>query len=568
VAPAPAAAVKTPAELLADAIAAKDAAKVNQLANSDALRTNVIATVQADTTFLEALVNQDRAAWAKLVIGVALRTGNGGLIKRVATDLPSKTDAVKEAIAQSKAGLLLSAIGSSGDPDWKTATNAADYDTLIGATNTPISIKQIADGVWLLWGDGSGRAPAAARTTFAHLFSARIAAPGDTSVIWPLASQNQPGPPPTTFAWRILYEPVTPNDDAMKQMLTAVKPLPVGHVNLSTIAFVAQSKRQKQQTAPTPGPWLDQVTTKLGTSYYLEPCKSIVIQASAGGAVSTKAIGQESDGNPTAVGGGNPSLTFFMNHARHEIGHAVGAKAFKDVGEAGDEFAKLYGGWAPSSRTALIAAYWSKNGTTTCDWTPCGGIAAQAIPDVDVAHWLVSLLETGVEPPGQTITKLSGTVGAKLGVLSSKYGSEQLFKYFNAVGGAGANKDDMYKFPGFTPTGGEVHFWCTRGMVGWTKYSKAAFTALMSSHGWYSLASYKEMFAEMYTHKYSGGAVPAAVNGKDPAAFFKKLDDSKDSDTLTSLSAPPAPTPGAGGGGGASGGPQQPPPAGEPPALG
>jgi hypothetical protein len=128
----------------------------------------------------------------------------------------------------------------------------------------------------------------------------------------------------------------------------------------------------------------------------------------------------------------------------------------------------------------------------------------------------------------------------------------------------------MYMFPGFTPSGGEVHIWCSRGNpAGWTKYSTAAYTAMVSSHGWYSLASYKEMFAEMYTHKYSGGAVPTAVNGKDPAAFFKKLDDSKDSDTLTSLSAPPAPAPGAAGGGAPGGSsPSQPPPASEPPALG
>ncbi|HEX6839489.1 MAG TPA: hypothetical protein VF334_23090, partial [Polyangia bacterium] len=574
-----AAATKTPEEQLADALTAKDAVKVSQLATTDALRAKVLTTVQSDQVFLLALVAQDRNGWCKLVIGVALSTANGGLLKKVATDLPSKTEAVKQAIAQSKTGILLAAIGTSNDPEWKTATNAADYDAIVAATSAPVSIKQISDGLWALWGDGAGRAPAAARTTFEHLFSARIAAAGDTSVTWPGGTSTNAGPPPVTFAWRTVYMPVAPDDAAMKQLLVAVKPLPVGHVNLSTIAFVPQTKQQWQQTAPTPGPWTDYKdasgnvpTTAVGTSYYLDNCKSIVIKASAAGAIDMSAIGAAADGNPIAVGGGKLSLSFFMNHARHEIGHAVGAKAFKDVGEIGDEFAKTYGGWGASSKAGIVAAYWTKNGTTVCDWTPCGGSKTQSIHDVDVANWLAGYIEGGAEPAGNAITALPGSAAAKLAVLSSKYGSEQLFKYFNAIGGLAASKDNAYMFPGFTPSGGEVHIWCSRANPpGWTKYSTAAHTAMVSSHGWYSLASYKEMFAEMYTHKYSGGGVPAAVNGKDPGAFFKSLDESKDSDTLTNLGAPPAPA--AGGAGGAGGGtgpatPQQPPPASNPPALG
>jgi hypothetical protein len=575
---APAGATKTPEQQLADAITAKDAAKVTQLANTDALRANVLAQVQSDAAFLEALANQNSAVWAKLIIGVALTSGNTTLLKKIATDVPSKTEAVKQAIAQSKAGILLAAIGSGTDPEWKTATNSADYDALVGMLSAPVSVKQISDGVWALWGDGSGRAPAAARTTFAHLFSARIAASGDTSVTWPGGTSTNAGPPPVTYAWRTVYMPVAPDDNAMKELLVAVKPLPVGHVNLSTIAFVPQTKQQWQQTAPTPGAWTDYKdasgnvpTTAVGTSYYLDNCKSIVIKSTAAGAIDTTAIGAAADGNPIAVGGGKISLTFFMNHARHEIGHAVGAKAFKDVGEIGDEFAKAYGGWGPSSKAAIIAAYWTKNGTTVCDWTSCGGSATQSVNDIDVANWIAGYIETGDQPPGNAITALTGSKAAKLAVLSSKYGGEQLLKYFNAIGGLTPNKDNAYMFPGFVPSGGEVHIWCSRGNpVGWTKYSKAAYTAMVSSHGWYSLASYKEMFAELYTHKYSGGGVPAAVNGKDPGAFFKSLDESKDSDTLTNLGSPPAPAAGgtAGGTGSGPAKPQQPPPVSNPPALG
>jgi hypothetical protein len=577
-----AAPAKTPEQQLGDAIAARDAAKVTQLATTDPLRAKVIDGAKGDAAFLEALVNQNRATWAKPVLGVALASGNGGLIKKVASDLPSKTAAVKEAIAQSKAGLLLTTIGTGGEAEWKTATNAVDYDTLVGATGTPISIKQIQDGVWTLWGDGAGRNPASARMTFSHLFSAQIAAPGDTSVTWPGGTSSNPGTPPVTFAWRTVYMPVKPDDNAMKLLLTAVKPIPVGQVNLSKIAFVPQTKQQWQQTAPTPGPWTDQTdatgkvtTTAIGTSYYLANCNSIVIRSTAAGVVDTTAIGKAVDNAPIAVGGGSsPNLSFFMNHARHEIGHAVGAKSFKGVGEAGDDFAKVFGGWAPSSKAGIIAAYWTKKGVTEIDWSKLGGKAKEKINDADVADWLAGYIETGDQPAGNAVTRLPGDKALKLPILAARYGNEQLFKYFMAIGGLTPKKDNAYMFPGFVPSGGEVHIWCTRANpVGWTKYSTAAYTALHASHGWYSLASQKEMFAEIYTHKYSGGGVPAACNGKDPAAFFKALEESKDSDTLTNLGASAPPAPAAAGGEGGKGSaapatPQKPPAASNPPALG
>ena len=127
--------VENSEQQLAEAVAAKDAAKVQQLATTDALRATVIASAQADTAFLEALV-ADRAARQQLVVAVALNSSDDKLLKKIATDLASKTDAVKQALALGKTGILLTAIGLSNDPEWKTATNSADYDALVAATNT------------------------------------------------------------------------------------------------------------------------------------------------------------------------------------------------------------------------------------------------------------------------------------------------------------------------------------------------------------------------------------------------------------------------------------------------
>jgi hypothetical protein len=46
---------------------------------------------------------------------------------------------------------------------------------------------------------------------------------------------------------------------------------------------------------------------------------------------------------------------------------------------------------------------------------------------------------------------------------------------------------------------------------------------------WYALSSPFEMFAEMYTAKYSKHRLPPKLsNGKDPAAFFAELERQRD----------------------------------------
>ena len=55
------------------------------------------------------------------------------------------------------------------------------------------------------------------------------------------------------------------------------------------------------------------------------------------------------------------------------------------------------------------------------------------------------------------------------------------------------------------------------------------------------------MFAEIYTHYYTGGKLPPAVNGKDPKAFFQKLEASRDSQVVPS-DVPPQKSHGFGGG--------------------
>jgi hypothetical protein len=110
-----------------------------------------------------------------------------------------------------------------------------------------------------------------------------------------------------------------------------------------------------------------------------------------------------------------------------------------------------------------------------------------------------------------------------------------MVKYFDAVyrrAGLQGFKGSGYEYRGYTP-GADPVIWCSRWNQGFVKYSKAAFDALNATHGWYCLASPAEMFAEIYTNKYSGGALPATVNGKDPTKFFEDMEKSPDSQFTT-----------------------------------
>jgi hypothetical protein len=544
---------KTPQEQLAEAITAKDAAKVDQLATTPELRAQVLDKVQTDVPFVEKLVAQNRAHWVRPALALAFKLSNGGLIKRIATDVASKTEAIKEAIAQSRAGMLLTAVGISGEAEWHSATDAASYSSLIGGLPGPIRLKEINAGVWLLYGDGTDRD---ASLTFSKLYAASIVPAGsDGGYV-----DGDPFMDGTTqYQNRFVYDAQAPNADTMKVFLTTIKSIPPSHVDQSKIVFSSGWTKIWRKLSPPPvtpfkayTPGTSGITGVIDTSYYLASSKTIVMYT-VGGAIASRPVGTMSDGAPEAVGGTAETapdglLSVFQNHARHEIGHAVGAKVFKGMAKSGDEFALEYGDWQPSSSAGIIGAYWTMHGTQQIDWKPGGapkGAPKEVILDADVAEYLVGLIEGGgTEPPKNAITDLDGTVDQKLDLLKPKYSGQPLWQYFEKIGGRTSPttmKLNGYMFPGFAPPGDRVHIWLDRSETkGFYSYSAAVFAALHTSHGWYSVASHKEMFAEMYAKKYSGGApVPGAA-----AAFFKGLESSPDTDTLSSIVPPAAPKPG------------------------
>lgn len=548
---APPASSQDPLEL---ALAAKDPKRINAVAVTRTLRNQAVDSLADSHQIIVQLVALNRTDWFAPVLDAAFAKQSVELALMLTSDLQGKQALAAAALKRSAVPFLLTVVGRA-PTGWATAVLPEQYDQIIATAPHPVVEAQHYHAIWALWGSGNNRSKTAARATFSCLYTSRILPPGDQSATWPQGDTNSGG---ITYAWRILYMPVTPNDTSTNLLLNAIRSMPQGQVNVANIAFAHQAQQQWRKKAPPPiGAWKSSAdargTTAIGTSYYLDATNTIIIQSSAGGAVSQTAIGQESDGNALAVGGskeaGAPALTFFQNHARHEIGHAVGHRRFEGVPETGDEFARSYGGWQQKSQAEFIAAYWNRNGRTKLDFSSVGGSKDVEVDDKAVAEWLACLIATGTQPDGNAITDQKADEIGKLQIIKSAYFDQQLTNYFSAVFQRSGNqltamKDNGYVFPGFSPSSTDVYIYCSRGTpAGFACYSKAAHRALVSSHGWYSLASHREMFAEIYTNKYASGRLPPAVNGQDPALFFKQLETSKEAGASVS----PA-------GGGAAGG--------------
>jgi len=475
-------------------------------------------------------------------MAAAVAASDISAILALGTDLTSRGLAIDAVIAGQLTPSFLGNLSVTGAAAWLGAMTTTRYEAMLaGSSNIADEIQ--FNTVWALYNQPSSRSVRAAELTWEKLYTARILPGGDNTVTWPGGTTTENG---NSWEFRSLYMPVGPAPATMITLMDGIRALPRGHVNLANIAFVHQSVQQYKQTAPTAGSWTNHsAPVPLGTSYYLGNCKSIVICCDNAGQM-TNNFPLAPD---VAVGGkaGGPALTWFMNHVRHEIGHAVGEKVMSGMAESGNAFAQAYGGWtAASTNDVTSGAYFASAAKKTIQL----GTDAHEVEAADVKAWTAGLVETGAEVSGNAITLLTGSIPDKLAAITAQY-SEPLVHYVNTVTSNGSNlncKDSAYQFPGVT-TPNEVIFWASRfNPAGWVKVSKTAHDACVGLMGWYSCSSPIEMFAEMYTQKYSGGGLPPAVNGKTPETFFTALEASDDTQFKVSGEAegplpmnPPAP---------------------------
>ena len=259
------------------------------------------------------------------------------------------------------------------------------------------------------------------------------------------------------------------------------------------------------------------------TSYFADPW--IIIAINASGTRNTNPLGIDT-GTPTAVGTG---LNFFENHARHEIGHAVGARKRGTMEESGNEFAERYGSWKKSSKANFEAALWTNVARPPTGWPTVPILGANVtLTNQDVHDWCMDVMSKGTEPsnaigntPGDLQDKLSAIKG-------SLWSGVKLVNYMAAIGARDVKgmRDNAYEFGGFVPTD-PVQIFATRWGNDFVQYSRAAHNAFMGI-SWYALSSPPEMFAEMYTARYAKKVLPIKVGSADPLVFFRTLESQRD----------------------------------------
>jgi hypothetical protein len=269
------------------------------------------------------------------------------------------------------------------------------------------------------------------------------------------------------------------------------------------------------------------------TSYFSDPW--ILIQVDQNGARSTHMI-SSTGGDPALVAGPTPraygtTLTYFQNHVRHEIGHAVGRKKVGKMDMAGNDFAMNYGGWKKSSKSTFRKTLWTDVAKPPAGW-PTVTIAGNniTVSNDDARNWCMGIMEDGKEDSDNPLgAGAAGNVQRKLAALKgSLWSANRLIDYMIAIGDtkAGDIRDDAYQFPGFTPDD-PVQIFSTRWDNDFVSYSREAHNNFMGL-SWYALSSPLEMFAEMYTIYYSQGRLPARRGTWDPQAFFNQLENQHD----------------------------------------
>ena len=74
-----------------------------------------------------------------------------------------------------------------------------------------------------------------------------------------------------------------------------------------------------------------------------------------------------------------------------------------------------------------------------------------------------------------------------------------------------------------------MQIFATRWGNSFVQYARDAHDAFIGPNiSWYALSSPPEMFAEMYTARYSTGVLPVQVGTRDPATFFRTLESQRD----------------------------------------
>lgn len=482
---------------------------------------------------------------------------------------------------------------------WRAAVNDAQFQSILGKLQQPCA-QEAVEGVWALWTDAA-RSADCGFTLYHTVFGLRMWSSGQQPTNpmsdWTDATSG------ITYERRNRFDTVDPDQTAMNTYLARLRLLPRGQVAVCAVGFGNRlmTDFKKKTPAPADADWGDTraagVARSYTTSLYFPSINFILMAATSTGAIPANVGVQTArpDGEASGAGGArtttdaagatvalpattDQALTYFENHAQHEVGHGVGNKLYAGMSRKGDDEAKKYAKWENSTEAAMRAAYFSGAPNSVTDVEDSTGTDKTLSKD-EIGKYLTNIVRTGAQPgasaaagdAGRVLTELPGmTMQDRVdSILLSAAGTEDLPLYTDTVMNNGrALPGGAYEYHDFAPTGSKAHIWCNvEG--GFRKYDKTTKTNIVPLMGWYSMCSHSEMFAEIYTQYYSTAAhaAPAAQNSVDWSAWFTSLEASPDAQlqggvapAVTGVGGAPRPgaaapaAPGGGGAGAAPGG--------------
>lgn len=413
------------------------------------------------------------------------------------------------------------------------------FGWLVGALATPLADEAHARTLLDLYADGTGIPPADKITTWRALYNARLAAPGEDLVFeW------------STLLWshEKRYVAVQPSGAAMDLFFHQYGQLPRAHVDTASVVIMSSHTTHRvepligdayfvndsDKEIPAPG------DVPLPTSYYIGSRSAVAMRSLDGsgkpdtGPVKHPGAGW-ADQSPWAVNtpGTSPlspavpqAMSYFQNHATHEIGHAVGNRRFTGGGHdtTPDAWAEGYAAWQPDGSAedyARMLGFTEAMDDTTYTLSHDGGVTTYEVDGDDLREFLTDMAE-GEDVSGHDLVDEFGSLANVFTALAAEpsLSGNRLVRTLKALQGSLPGR--AYAFPQGIPAGqARVTFYSTRWDDRWVSYDRAAYDG-KPSH--YAVSSPKEMFAELYTAYYSGGALPPAIGGSDPQAFFDALD--------------------------------------------
>lgn len=412
-------------------------------------------------------------------------------------------------------------------------TATTSWTWFFKALPQPVPEQAQVDALFGLYGDGSGIAVADKYLLWNAIYSKPLKRAGDhVSIEWTEAGGTKA---------EKRYLGTNPSDATMKYFFTSYRRMPRTHIDSATSVIMCQFYTIKK-------------TNKKGAAFYGDDGKVIAAPGEIplgtslyhGGHVVMRAVDNKG-GSDTAINADNfvglpgqapgavnrsqralpkPDLTFFQNHATHEIGHSIGNHTLK-LGKyniKGNDFARKYAQW--------------KDGGSALDYARMLGFSSSL--DMKVIA-LTSPATSG--PPAQKYYLgmqvrefLAGIVDGGLASQSShriavEHGGPQ-----SALRALSKNADiaatTLFKTVDQIPThfpGGGWQF--PHGIDNAERVTMKADGRWQQYHGdaWkhrvshYSMYSVSENFAEMYTARYTHGQLPPKIGDNDPADFFNHL---------------------------------------------